>query len=203
MAPPRGHLRPDPWTSRPLPPERPPPGDQPPAPPQDRVGRHDAAACLRTRRLSHWPFAARCRRSSSVNGCAAPASVDRSLRVLARTSQRATTSTTAPSKELNVPSALRGAGQGGQSDGPVEHQWDAASTRCAPRHASVMDAQLILEAAAQEHLTMPATEAAFRVNSDELAQNDEVDFSAVLRRMEDAATTYSHAYEEHHHVRAD
>jgi 3-hydroxyisobutyrate dehydrogenase-like beta-hydroxyacid dehydrogenase len=49
------------------------------------------------------------------------------------------------------------------------------------------DFQLILEAAAQEHLPMPATEAAFRVNSDELANNDEEDFSAVLRRMEEVA----------------
>jgi 3-hydroxyisobutyrate dehydrogenase-like beta-hydroxyacid dehydrogenase len=49
------------------------------------------------------------------------------------------------------------------------------------------DFQLILKAAAQEHLPMPATDAAFRVNSDELAHNDEQDFSAVLRRMETAA----------------
>jgi 3-hydroxyisobutyrate dehydrogenase-like beta-hydroxyacid dehydrogenase len=49
------------------------------------------------------------------------------------------------------------------------------------------DFQLILKAAAQERILMPATEAAFRVNSDELAQNDEEDFSAVLRRMEEAA----------------
>jgi 3-hydroxyisobutyrate dehydrogenase-like beta-hydroxyacid dehydrogenase len=52
------------------------------------------------------------------------------------------------------------------------------------------DFQLILAAAAQEHVHMPATEAAFYVNADELAnhelaQNDEQDFSAVLRRMED------------------
>jgi 3-hydroxyisobutyrate dehydrogenase-like beta-hydroxyacid dehydrogenase len=46
------------------------------------------------------------------------------------------------------------------------------------------DFQLILKAAAHEHLPMPATDAAFRVNSDELAHNDEQDFSAVLRRME-------------------
>jgi hypothetical protein len=31
---------------------------------------------------------------------------------------------------------------------------------------------------------MPVTEAAFGVNSDELAHSDEEDFSAVLRRME-------------------
>ena len=49
------------------------------------------------------------------------------------------------------------------------------------------DFQLILKAAAQQHLPMPATEAAFRVNSDELAHDDEEDFSAVLRRMEEVA----------------
>src|ERR1700686_2347094 len=49
------------------------------------------------------------------------------------------------------------------------------------------DFQLILAAAAQEHVHMPATEAAFYVNADELARNDEQDFSAVLRRMEDLA----------------
>jgi 3-hydroxyisobutyrate dehydrogenase-like beta-hydroxyacid dehydrogenase len=49
------------------------------------------------------------------------------------------------------------------------------------------DFQLILEAAAKEHLSLPATEAAFRVNSDELAQGNEEDFSAVLRRMEELA----------------
>jgi 3-hydroxyisobutyrate dehydrogenase-like beta-hydroxyacid dehydrogenase len=48
------------------------------------------------------------------------------------------------------------------------------------------DFQLILAAAAKEQLRMPATEAAFHVNSDELARNDnnEEDFSAVLRQME-------------------
>jgi 3-hydroxyisobutyrate dehydrogenase len=46
------------------------------------------------------------------------------------------------------------------------------------------DFQLILAAAAHEHAAMPVTEAAFRVNSDELAHSDEEDFSAVLRRME-------------------
>ena len=56
------------------------------------------------------------------------------------------------------------------------------------------DFQLILEAAAQEHLPMPATEAAFRVNSDELAHNDdEEDFSAVLRRMEEVAGISIHS----------
>jgi 3-hydroxyisobutyrate dehydrogenase len=49
------------------------------------------------------------------------------------------------------------------------------------------DFQLILEAAANEHVPMPATEAAFRVNADELANGDEEDFSAVLRRMERVA----------------
>jgi len=49
------------------------------------------------------------------------------------------------------------------------------------------DFQLILEAAAKEHLSLPATEAAYRVNSDELAQGNEEDFSAVLRRMEELA----------------
>jgi 3-hydroxyisobutyrate dehydrogenase-like beta-hydroxyacid dehydrogenase len=49
------------------------------------------------------------------------------------------------------------------------------------------DFQLILKAAAQEHVPMPATEAAFRVNSDELANSEEEDFSAVLRRMEKVA----------------
>jgi 3-hydroxyisobutyrate dehydrogenase-like beta-hydroxyacid dehydrogenase len=49
------------------------------------------------------------------------------------------------------------------------------------------DFRLILKAAAREHLPMPVTEAAFRVNSDELAHHDEEDFSAVLRRMEEAA----------------
>jgi hypothetical protein len=34
---------------------------------------------------------------------------------------------------------------------------------------------------------MPATEAAFYVNSEELARNAEEDFSAVLRRMEEVA----------------
>src|SRR5271157_795779 len=49
------------------------------------------------------------------------------------------------------------------------------------------DFQLILDEAAQEQLTMPATEAAFRVNSDELEHGGEEDFSAVLRRMEEVA----------------
>jgi 3-hydroxyisobutyrate dehydrogenase-like beta-hydroxyacid dehydrogenase len=49
------------------------------------------------------------------------------------------------------------------------------------------DFQLILSAAAEAHLSMPVTEAAFRVNSEELAHHDEEDFSAVLRRMEEVA----------------
>ena len=50
------------------------------------------------------------------------------------------------------------------------------------------DFRLILKAAAQEHLPMPVTEAAFRVNLGELAHNpEEEDFSAVLRRMEEVA----------------
>src|SRR5579862_2590794 len=49
------------------------------------------------------------------------------------------------------------------------------------------DFQLILKAAAKEHVSMPATEAAFCVNSEELTDNDEKDFSAVLRRMEEVA----------------
>ena len=51
------------------------------------------------------------------------------------------------------------------------------------------DFQLILKAAAQEHISLLATEAAFRVNSDELSRNDsdEQDFSAVVRRMEEIA----------------
>jgi 3-hydroxyisobutyrate dehydrogenase-like beta-hydroxyacid dehydrogenase len=49
------------------------------------------------------------------------------------------------------------------------------------------DFQLILGAAAEAHLSMPVTEAAFRVNSEELAHHDEEDFSAVLRRMEEVA----------------
>ena len=49
------------------------------------------------------------------------------------------------------------------------------------------DFQLILRAAAEAHIPMPATEAAFRVNSEELAHHDEDDFSAVLRRTEEVA----------------
>lgn len=49
------------------------------------------------------------------------------------------------------------------------------------------DFTLILAAAAKKHVPMPVTEAAFHVNSEELANGDEEDFSAVLRRMEDLA----------------
>jgi 3-hydroxyisobutyrate dehydrogenase-like beta-hydroxyacid dehydrogenase len=49
------------------------------------------------------------------------------------------------------------------------------------------DFQLILAAAAKEQVRMPATEAAFRVNSEELAAGDDEDFSAVLRRIEEVA----------------
>lgn len=49
------------------------------------------------------------------------------------------------------------------------------------------DFELILKAAANTHVSMPATEAAFYVNSEELSGNNEKDFSAVLRRMEEAA----------------
>ena len=49
------------------------------------------------------------------------------------------------------------------------------------------DFRLILKAAAHEHISMPVTEAAFRINSDELAHTNEEDFSAVLRRMEESA----------------
>ena len=49
------------------------------------------------------------------------------------------------------------------------------------------DFKLILEAAAEARIPMPATEAAFHVNSDELARGEEEDFSVVLRRMEEVA----------------
>ena len=49
------------------------------------------------------------------------------------------------------------------------------------------DFQLILDAAAQARVAMPVTEAAFSVNSDELAHHAEEDFSAVVRRMEELA----------------
>jgi len=49
------------------------------------------------------------------------------------------------------------------------------------------DFKLILQAAAEARVPMPATEAAFNVNFEELAGRDEEDFSAVLRRMEEVA----------------
>jgi 3-hydroxyisobutyrate dehydrogenase-like beta-hydroxyacid dehydrogenase len=49
------------------------------------------------------------------------------------------------------------------------------------------DFELILNAAARDQVRMPATEAAFYVNSEELAGDDEEDFSAVTRRMEEVA----------------
>ena len=49
------------------------------------------------------------------------------------------------------------------------------------------DFELILKAAAREHVSMPATEAAFYVNAEELSVSNERDFSAVLRRMEEVA----------------
>jgi 3-hydroxyisobutyrate dehydrogenase-like beta-hydroxyacid dehydrogenase len=50
------------------------------------------------------------------------------------------------------------------------------------------DFQLILEAAARENVAMHATAAAFRVNSEEMSRGDEEDFSAVVKRMEQAAS---------------
>lgn len=49
------------------------------------------------------------------------------------------------------------------------------------------DFRLVLKAAEKEQVPMPATEAAFRVNSEELSHSDEEDFSAVIRRMEEVA----------------
>jgi 3-hydroxyisobutyrate dehydrogenase-like beta-hydroxyacid dehydrogenase len=49
------------------------------------------------------------------------------------------------------------------------------------------DFQLILKAAAEAHIPLPVTEAAFYVNSEELARHDGDDFCAVLRRMEEVA----------------
>jgi 3-hydroxyisobutyrate dehydrogenase len=56
-----------------------------------------------------------------------------------------------------------------------------------PLHLMNKDFELILRAAAKGHVGMPATEAAFYVNSKELAGAVDEDFSAVLRRMEEAA----------------
>jgi 3-hydroxyisobutyrate dehydrogenase-like beta-hydroxyacid dehydrogenase len=49
------------------------------------------------------------------------------------------------------------------------------------------DFKLILAAAAEAELSMPATERAAAVNSAEAAAGGEEDFSAVIRRMEEAA----------------
>jgi len=49
------------------------------------------------------------------------------------------------------------------------------------------DFQLILKTAARKNVPMPVAEAAFRVNTDELALGEEQDFSAVMRRMEELA----------------
>ena len=49
------------------------------------------------------------------------------------------------------------------------------------------DFGLILQEAAKADVSMPATAAAFRVNSEELAGGGDEDFSAVLRRMEQVA----------------
>jgi 3-hydroxyisobutyrate dehydrogenase len=49
------------------------------------------------------------------------------------------------------------------------------------------DFELILNAAAKEQVRMPATEAAFYLNSEELAGENDEDFSAVVRRMEEVA----------------
>lgn len=49
------------------------------------------------------------------------------------------------------------------------------------------DFGLILRAAGKTDVSMPVTEAAFRVNSEELAEGGDEDFSAVLRRMEEVA----------------
>ena len=49
------------------------------------------------------------------------------------------------------------------------------------------DFGLILSAAAQLELSMPATEGAAAINSAEAAVGGEEDFSAVIRRMEQAA----------------
>jgi len=49
------------------------------------------------------------------------------------------------------------------------------------------DFKLILQAAAEARVPMPATEAALQVNFEELTDRDEEDFSVVLRRMEEVA----------------
>src|SRR5258706_11681853 len=49
------------------------------------------------------------------------------------------------------------------------------------------DFQLILKMAARENVPMPATEAAFRLNADQLVLREDQDFSAVLQRLEEVA----------------
>ena len=49
------------------------------------------------------------------------------------------------------------------------------------------DFRLILKAAAEARIPMPATEAAFQVNSEELSRGEDEDFSVVVRRMEEIA----------------
>ena len=49
------------------------------------------------------------------------------------------------------------------------------------------DFQLILRTAAEEDVPMPATEAAFRINAEELISGEEQDFSVILRGMEETA----------------
>jgi len=46
------------------------------------------------------------------------------------------------------------------------------------------DFRLILEAASQSDLTLPATEAAFQVNSDAFIFWPDLDFSVVIQEME-------------------
>ena len=53
------------------------------------------------------------------------------------------------------------------------------------------DFELILQAAAKEHVSMPATEAAFNVNSEELAMNKEIDFSAGIDLRENTTLSSS------------
>jgi len=55
------------------------------------------------------------------------------------------------------------------------------------------DFQLILKTAARENVPMPATEAAFRVNADQLVPAEEQDFSAVLHRLEEVRRNRSHS----------
>lgn len=55
------------------------------------------------------------------------------------------------------------------------------------------DFQLILKTAAEKNVPMPVTEAAFRVNADELVPGEEHDFSVVTRRMEELAGALTHS----------